>query len=117
VSKVITSPSKRWQGSVTLYDPLTLPQVKLIEAGLELPESAKGKERILFTVTDEVALPAIFACVEKWDISPTLKVRESEPLSVDNFVFSPRDETHELIKWIFDEIRRIYLGELEIPNE
>ena len=96
---------------------MSLPQVKLLEAGLELPESAQGKERIYYTVTDETAIPAIIACVENWNLSETLKLREDEPLSPDNFIFSPREETHELIAWIFGEIRKVYLGEKEIPNE
>jgi hypothetical protein len=30
---------------------------------------------------------------------------------------SPRKASHELIKWLFGEILKVYNGELDIPNE
>lgn len=112
MSKVITSPSKRWAGTVTISDPLTLPQVELIEAGLELPAGTDGDGRVFFTVLDKPHLPAILACVEKWGLSNL-----PEAVAADNFPMSPRKASHELIAWLFNEIYKVYMGELEIPNE
>jgi hypothetical protein len=111
--KVITSPLPRWQGSVTLSDPLTLPQVELIEAAFEQqPKFApEDDSRKYLTEFDKPQIPAILACVEKWELTDF-------PLpTVDTFPMSPRKATHDLIAWIFGELRRIYIGELEIPNE
>jgi hypothetical protein len=111
VSKVITSPSKRWPGSVTLADPLTLPQVELIEAALRPLDNVPEDGQVYLTALDKPQIPAILACVEKWDLQdfpvPTL----------DTFPMSPRRETHDLIAWIFREMRRVYIGDQEIPNE
>ena len=112
MSKVITSPIKRWAGSVTLSDPLTLPQVELFEAGLEIPASVSEDGRVYFTVLDKPQLPAILACVEKWELANL-----PDPVTLETFPMSPRKASHELIAWLFGEIRKIYLGELDIPNE
>jgi hypothetical protein len=112
VSKVITSPSKRWPGSVTLCDPLTLPQVELIEAALEMPKDVSEDGRVFLTVLDKPQLPAVLACVEKWELQ-----NFPDSPALETFPMTPRKASHDLISWIFVELRKIYLGELEIPNE
>lgn len=144
MSKVITSPIARWAGSVTIADPLTLPQAELIQAGFEKDEPFEiikarkdyfdrvkelGQEheqavkmrlalielaernRPFHTVADKRQLPAIFACVEKWELA-----NMQEPLTIDNFPFSPRGDSHRLIEWLFEEICKVFNGEKEIPN-
>jgi hypothetical protein len=49
--------------------------------------------------------------VEKWEL------QDFPPPTADTFPMSPRKATHDLIAWIFGEAWRIYIGELEIPNE
>jgi hypothetical protein len=111
MSKVITSPIERFAGTVTIADPITLPQAQAIERGLVMPEqSADG--RVWLSVFDGNQLPAIFACVEKWELTNI-----PDNVTADNFPASPRVASHKLIDWIFSEIRNVYLGELEIPNE
>ena len=109
--KVITSPLPRWQGSVTLADPLTLPQVELIEAAFEPLKNIPDSGQVYLTALDKPQIPAILACVEKWELTdfpaPTL----------ETFPMTPRKATHDLIAWIFGELRRIYIGELDTPNE
>jgi hypothetical protein len=112
VSKVIQSPIKRWAGTVTIADPLTLPQVELFEAGLELPADADKDGRVFLTVLDKPQIPAILACVEKWELS-----NFPETVTADNFPGTPRKASHDLIAWLFGEIRKVYLGELDNPNE
>ena len=118
MSKTITSPSKRWPGSVTLSDPLTLPQAEAIENALDdrrdaVEEAETGEDgRVYFTITDKPCLPAVIACVEKWELEGFPDVVE-----VTSFPFSPRNAAHELIKWLFEEIIKIYSGESEVPNE
>ncbi len=111
MSKVIISPIERYKGSVTIADPLTIPQAQAVEAGMTKPEmDADGK--VFLSVIDGLQLPAIIACVEKWEL-------ENIPanISIDNFPASPRKDSHKLIDWIYSEIQKVYFGELEIPNE
>ena len=136
---------QRWAGEVIIADPLTLPQAELIQDGFKKDEpdelinarnkyflyikehGEEGKEaedlrlnllllyeknRQFYTVADKRQLPAIFACVEKWDLSNFPK----EP-SPQNFPMSPREDSHKLIDWLFSEIKKVYYGEAEIPNE
>ena len=112
MSRVVTSPSTRWPGSVTIADPMNLPQVELVEAGLEWPDELQEGKSVLFTVLDKPAIPALLACVEKWELANV-----PAELSADNFPMTPRKDSHDLIGWLFGEIRKVYFGEIEIPNE
>lgn len=107
MSKVITVTGK-WAGTVTLTDPLTLPQAQLIEAGLKQPEGHEGEARIWLSVLDAEKLPAVLACVEKWEL---------ENFNPEPFPASPRGASHKLIDFIFSELVTIYMGEKEVPNE
>lgn len=109
MSKAITSPIERWAGSVTIADPLTIPQAHLIEAGLHRPES--DGEKVWLTVIDEMRLPAIMACVEKWELE-----NMPQPVTVETFPASPRGDSHKLIEWLFNQILQVYFGEALIPN-
>jgi len=106
MSKQITSPSKRWPGSVTISDPLTIPQAQFIEAGLKQP--AQEGEKVWFTTLDVMKLPAVIGCVEKWEL---------ENFAPDPFPASPRKDSHLLIDWIFGELLKVYSGEAIVPNE
>ena len=113
MSKKITSPVSRWEGTVTIADPLTIPQAKLIEAGLEPPvDSDEQSGRIWLTVIDEKQLPAVLGCVEKWEL-------ENFPQNVteETFPASPRGDSHKLISAIFRALMAVYSGEAEVPNE
>jgi hypothetical protein len=111
MSKVIKSPVEKWAGSVTIADPLTLTQARLIEAGMKEPvKDIDGK--VWFSTMDEAMLPAIIACGEKWNLS-----NMPETITVETFPASPRKASHKLINWLSNEIVQVYTGELEIPNE
>ncbi len=113
MSKVIHSQSKRFTGSVTIADPLTISQAQLIEAGMRLPEDETAKDgRVWLSVVDANQLPAVLGCVEKWDLANI-----SESPTMETFPASPRAETHKLVAWIFSELMKVYFGEADIPNE
>jgi hypothetical protein len=40
-----------------------------------------------------------------------------DPVTFEAIPLTPRPESHAFIDWIFSEIKKIYLGELQIPNE
>ena len=102
---------KTYNGSVRIFDRLTLSQVESIEAAIyDVPEVNDGKVKL--TSLDKPRIPALLACVEKWELS-----NFPEDLSIETFPLSPRRETHNLIDRIFSEIAKVYNGEQEIPNE
>lgn len=113
MSKKIEIKSERWSGSVTIADPLTIPQAKLIEAGMKSPPNDDANEngRIWLSVVDEMQLPAVIACVEKWELADI-----PENVTIDNFPASPRGSSHALISEIFRELLKVYFGEIELPN-
>ena len=113
MSKVITSPVKRWAGTVTIADPLTIPQAEQIENALGIDETQPIEEgkRVWLTVNDKKMLPAVFACVEAWNLQGL------EGVTFETFPASPRGASHKLIDWIFKEILSVYFGEAEVPNE
>jgi len=107
--KTIISTIKRWPGTVTISEPLTFPQVQAIEDAIGLPEGEINSEkRIWLSVIDVKRLPVIQACVEKWEL---------ENFNPDPFPASPRSASHKLVEWLFLEIYKVYIGELEDPNE
>ena len=61
---------QRWAGTVTIADPLTLPQTAVIEDAISGYEPTEGNVKIIsLRVNDENQLPAILACVEKWELA------------------------------------------------
>lgn len=106
MSKTVISPIERWAGTVTIADPLTLPQAQLIEHAMQPPE-VEG-EKIWLSTIDANKLPAVQACVEKWEL---------QNFTPDPFPASPRVDSHRLMDWIFAEILTVYMGEAVVPNE
>lgn len=111
MSKVITSPIKHYPGAVTLRDPLFLPQAELIDS-VYLIYSDFQAEKVTFAELDKPKIPAIVACVEKWELQ-----NFPESVTADTFPMSPKKPRRELIDWLWKEIEAVYNGELEIPNE
>jgi hypothetical protein len=106
--KVVTSPVEQFPGTVVLADPLTLSQVELIESALEFrPEG----DRFFFTVMDRQQLPALLACVQEWHLE-----HFPEAVTMETFPMSPRKVSHQLIEWLWNELRAVYLGETTVPN-
>jgi hypothetical protein len=111
MSKIITSPSKRWPGSVTIADPITLPQAEAInDARRHFYDNRKQEgEYISYLDLDKPRIPAIMACVEKWELKD-FPVNGSIPMS-------PEKSRHTLVNWIWKELEAIYDAEDEVPNE
>lgn len=108
VSKIITSPSNRWPGTVEITDNPSWEQIDALEASFNIPIE-EGKA-VYFSVIDRQQIPAILAWVEKWDLQ-----NFPNPVTVENFPRIPSKARHQLVNWIYDEIRQIYLG--DVPNE
>ena len=110
MSKTIQITGK-WEGSVEIADPLTIPQVQLIEAALN-PPVANSDGKIWTSALDADKLPALIGCVTKWELKDF-----PANMTADNFPATPRAASHTLIDFIFSHLIKIYTGELEIPNE
>ena len=122
--KVIESPVKKFPGTVTLFDPLTMPQVVKIDECLlsrrqyfeetEI-DGARGyvlKDDAFWSHPDTIALDAILVCVEEWNLKNL-----PDDLTAENFPGSPRPASRALINWLVIEILAVYQGETEVPNE
>jgi len=111
MGKVITSPVKRYPGTVTLAYPMTYPQYAAWQKAIAgLPkEITIGK-----TATDDenaqTILPGICACVETWNLAGI-----GEHLTPETFPASPRISSARLIIWLISEINAIIAEEDESP--
>lgn len=108
MSKTITSPVKRYPGTVTLSDPLTFPQAFAFEDALEAVKEARetgSPARIRFAL-----LPGIIACVEEWHLDGF----PSKP-TLDTFPSTPRKSSAEIIDWLVGEISALYREADEVP--
>jgi hypothetical protein len=116
---IITSPVKRFPGTVVLPDFMTLPQVQAwdewrgkrdeIQARIQGEGLAdKLKTR---TELDSIYLPAFFMIVSEWHLENV-----PEHPTLETFPLTPRLETAKLIGWISAAIETLYFGEVEIPN-
>lgn len=122
--KVIESPVKKWPGTVTLPDYLTVPQAVEWEEAFDnanaiLPECEPlSKDKPLSKEQAELIdtrlsakwlgllLPGIKACVLEWNL---------QGLDPDNFPATPKTARIELVAWLIKEIGKLYSG-IEIPN-
>jgi hypothetical protein len=100
MSKVITSPVKRFPGTVTLSDPLTFPQALAWEKALAAARETGGNSML---AVNAALLPGVFACIEKWDI-----VGVSNPPQADTFPATPGKPVAELIGWLVGEVARLF---------
>ena len=122
--KIIESPVKKFSGTVTLYEPLTMLMVMEFEASLttrreffnEVERDGEKvytlKPRTAWSAPDSEALKGIIPCVEKWDLEGF-----PEDVTPDTFPGTPRAASKRLVDWLLAEILKVYSGELEIPNE
>lgn len=115
MSKVLTSPIPAFEGTIQLPARLTILQCSEIDKAFGNPNdllSDNKSERVWYSVSDMRVIPALLACVEKWNIKDF-----PENLSLENFPATPRAESHKFISWVWSELKDIYFGERNIPNE
>ena len=102
--KVITSPVERFAGTVTIADPMRIDQAQAVERALKGIRELGDKP--MQSDMDALAIPAIMANVEKWELS-----------GVTDFVpASPRPDSALLINWLLMQILHVYSGSGEVPD-
>jgi len=99
--KVITSPVKRWPGTVTISDPLTFPQVFAFEDGLAAMRALGEDTDIRHQFF--ALLPGVCACVEKWEIQGLPEMVTSE-----TFPATPARASAELANWLIGEVSALF---------
>lgn len=107
------SPVAKFPGTVVLPEYLTMPQVLAFETALgkltaDLPEDG---QRVWLSIGDRQMLSAVLPVVTEWRITGV-----PESPTAETFPFTPRKASHDLIQWLFNLIRDIWIGEDQIPN-
>ena len=109
----ITSPVKRFPGTVVMPDFLTLPQVlDFEETEHQIHELRESDGSVSFTKINAIQLPFILGTVLEWRIEGI----PAHP-TIETFPMSPRVPTAQLLTWIIREVTSLYIGEVEIPND
>ena len=124
MSRVITSPSKRYPGTITLAYPLTFPQYaawrRALESLPDAPMPTEEDERPGWRIYDLAAdpeksilmLPAIFELVEEWNLENV-----PQPPTPDNFPSTPPASVYKLLLSILVEINEIISEDDDVPFE
>jgi len=109
MSKVLTSPVKKWPGTITIPDYLNIEQAMIFEAAINEIDDKKNVG-IDLAITSKL-VPGICICVEKWEL------KGLENISKDNYPATPKLASAELTAWLVREITKLYQEANEIPNE
>lgn len=107
MSKVITSPVKRYPGTVTISDPLTFPQAVAFENAIGSTREGQG-----LTEANHLCVPGILKCAEEWRLA-----NFPEQPTADTWPATPRKSSAELIAWLVEEITEVYKEAEPDPNE
>ena len=103
MGKQITSPVKKFPGSVILKDPLPFPDFITYEK-----ESANASEDGITEGERELSLfAAVFAVVESWDI---------KDFDCENPPATPRTPVIKLLTWLIEEIGKMINEVEDIPK-
>jgi len=109
MAKIITSPTEKWPGTVTLSDPLSFPQALAFQDALE--EARKLGDNASAQQVNYLLLPGIIACVEKWGLDG---IGTPTP---ETFPATPALSSAKLIGWLVGEISQLYQEANEVPFE
>ena len=112
MSKVIKSPVDRFAGTITISDPLTLPQVVAVQEALREADELKAADPNASQAKYNLSLlPGILACVEKVDI-PGM-----ENVTPETWPGSPYQSSAKLVAWLIGEIIDLFReAEAPVPN-
>ena len=110
MSKTLVSPVKRWPGTVTISDPLDIPQYLKLEQMFK--ERGELPDKPTWGQVQAVTAPAVFACVEKWD----MPAKQQAVLEQGRYPMTPRAESIEFMNWLLTEITALFVEAEEAPN-
>ena len=109
MSKQITSPVKRFHGSVTIADPMNVPQFFAYSPALRHAQALEKTANIF--EGHYALLPGLLACVEKWEIAA---IPDPKP---ETFPATPTKAVQRLLAWLLGEVVAVFKQAEEAPNE
>lgn len=110
MSKIITSPVKRFPGTIKLQDPLYYPQAMAMRNAIEAARELGDNAQIIDY--NHAMMPGVFACVEEWNITGV----DKHP-TPDTFPVTPSKSAGELTAWLISSVVGLYQeAEDEIPK-
>lgn len=112
--KIITSPVARFPGTVTISDPLTLPQAIAMEQAIQAMQDLG--EGATIAQAHYTLLPGICKCVEAWNLEDAEKKTLLGDLSADTFPATPRKASAELLAWLVGAVTALYNDAEDVPN-
>ena len=107
MSKVCTSPVKKWPGTVVISDPLSYPQLLRFREAL----GAVGGNDDWMAVNYAV-LPGVIACIEEYHLQGF-----PEQPTAENWPATPPTSSARLIAWLIGEINALMAEAEPDPNE
>ncbi len=110
MSKILTSPVKKWPGEVILSDPLTFPQVFAFEDALGAAREQGENATVLRA--NAALLPGVIACVEEWHLA-----NFPEHPTPETFPATPARASAQVVAWLVGEIGKLFSEAEEVPNE
>ena len=112
MSKVIKSPVERFAGTITISDPLTLPQVVAVQDALREADELKAANPNASQAKLHLSLlPGILACVEK------VNIPGMENVTPETWPGSPYQSSAKLVSWLIEEIIALFReAEAPVPN-
>ncbi len=120
MSKIITSPVDRRPGTVTLADPLTLPQVIAIQDASEQIQVEKNRLRDLglvntFSTGKQVMIiwPALNLCIEAWAIEGLDQDINTAPIVGTDH----KREVFDLYLHLWEEVTGFFRDSEDVPEE
>src|SRR5687767_3844181 len=134
----LTSPVKRFPGTVIVPDYLTPEQVFAIEdcqfnARDYFKENTTETERLITNAKGEEVkaiesnsrfswlrfrshyIPAIVLCVKEWHLE-NFSLNGHGGASYETFPMTPAEDVSDLLEWVFSELVKIYNGASNVPN-
>jgi hypothetical protein len=109
MSKTITSPVKRFSGTIVLPDYLTFPQFIAWRNGLKGVASERTVSQVAQSEDESLALlPAIYAIVSEWHL-------QGIPTDPAQFPATPRLAVYRLMVWLIGEVTALVGAEDDDP--
>ena len=107
MSRTITSPVKRFAGTVVLHDPLTFDQVFAFQDAMDAAREAGDN----YLRVNHAVLPGVLACVEEWHLANI-----PDGVTIESFPATPPVQVARLISWLVEEVAKAFAEAEEIPN-
>lgn len=105
--KILTSPVKRFPGTVTLPDGYTFPEIIAFDKALAVART----DGLSNMEQWHAILAGLLPCVSAWALDGV----PANP-TPDTFPATPRVSVTRLVSWLYDEVSKAQVDEGDTPN-